>query len=61
MVNKETSIGIVGFGFVGKAVSLLAQVATTNIYDIADSKYSDASNRHKAYNADIIFINVPQF
>tara|TARA_R110000824_G_scaffold1178_10_gene6368 strand:+ start:2367 stop:3203 length:837 start_codon:yes stop_codon:yes gene_type:complete len=59
MVDKKINIGIVGFGFVGNAVNLLEAVATPHIYDVANPTYSHTDYRHKAYNSDIIFLNVP--
>ena len=53
------NVGIVGFGFVGKAVSQLSTVANLQIYDPNNENYNSTDNRIKAYNCDIIFINVP--
>lgn len=53
------NVGIVGFGFVGKAVSQLSTVANLQIYDPNNENYNLTDNRIKAYNCDIIFINVP--
>ena len=53
------SVGVIGYGFVGKAVAQLEAVATAHIYDVADERYNSDLHKRKAYGADIIFINVP--
>ena len=53
------NVGIVGFEFVGKAVSQLSTVVNLQIYDPNNKNYNSTNNRVKAYNCDIIFINVP--
>jgi len=53
------NIGIIGYGFVGKAVNQFKSVYNTNIYDLHDTIYNSATHRENAYNSDIIFINVP--
>ena len=56
---KVNNIGIIGFGFVGKAVNQLNGVCDTNIYDLYNETCNTLEHRRKAYNSDIIFINVP--
>tara|TARA_R100000008_G_scaffold86740_1_gene81263 strand:- start:909 stop:1730 length:822 start_codon:yes stop_codon:yes gene_type:complete len=53
------NVGIIGFGFVGKAVNQLNAVCETNIYDLYNNDYSTLEHKRKAYNSDIVFINVP--
>ena len=53
------SLGIIGYGFVGKAVNQLNAVCSTKIYDLHNSHYNTIEHKNKAYNSDIIFINVP--
>ena len=52
------NIGIIGFGFVGKAVNQIDAVCEVNIYDLHND-YNTLEHKRKAYNSDIIFINVP--
>jgi len=52
-------VGIVGFGFVGKAVSQLSVVANLQIYDPNNQNYNSTDHIVKTYNCDIIFVNVP--
>ena len=53
------SVGVIGYGFVGKAVAQMAAVTDTYIYDVADERYNSDAHKRNAYSADIIFINVP--
>ncbi len=53
------NVGIIGYGFVGKAVSQLSSVADIEIYDPNHQQYNSIEQKVKAYNCDIIFINVP--
>ena len=53
------NVGIVGFGFVGKAVGQLSTVTDLYIYDPNNKEYSSVEQKIKTYNSDIIFINVP--
>jgi len=55
----KTTIGIIGYGFVGKATAQLKDVFPTNIYDPFNSDYKSLKHIRNAYNADVIFINVP--
>lgn len=53
------TVGIIGYGFVGKAVGQLSAIRDLAIYDLNNDKYKSVEQKIKAYNADIIFINVP--
>jgi len=55
----KSTIGIVGYGFVGKAVAQLKDVLTTYIYDPSNKQHNSLKSKENAYNADIIFVNVP--
>ena len=57
-MKKLTKIAIVGYGFVGKAVNQIDAVCEVNIYDLHND-YNTLEHKRKAYNSDIIFINVP--
>ena len=52
-------IGIIGFGFVGKAVGQLKSVGNVQIYDPNIQEHSSTKNKNQAYNSDFIFIGVP--
>ena len=56
---EDLTIGIVGHGFVGKAVAQLKDVLTTYVYDPNDKEHNSLKDKENAYNADVIFINVP--
>jgi UDP-glucose 6-dehydrogenase len=53
------SVGIVGFGFVGGAVSAFDAIKQVNIYDINHTEYNSPQDKFQAYNSDVIFISVP--
>jgi UDPglucose 6-dehydrogenase len=55
------NVGIIGFGFVGKAVSQLKNISAVDleIYDPNNEQYNSIEQKVKAYNCDVIFINVP--
>jgi len=55
MVN----VGIIGHGFVGKAIATVDCIANINIYDIAQEEYNSRESKIKAYTSDIVFISVP--
>jgi len=52
-------IGVVGYGFVGRAVNQLAETFPTAIYDPYSKEFGTPEHKTRAYNADVIFINVP--
>ena len=56
---KTTSIGIIGYGFVGKAVNQIESVCKTNIYDPYNALYNTLEHKEKAYSSNVVFINVP--
>ena len=56
---KINNIGIIGHGFVGKAVNQFNAVYDTNIYDLHNPIYNSDKHKENAYNSDIVFINVP--
>lgn len=53
------SIGIIGYGFVGKAVGQLSVVRGLKVYDPNIEEFSSMEDQINAYNCDIVFINVP--
>ena len=53
------SVGIIGFGFVGGAVSAFSAIKQVNIYDINRREYNSPEDRKAAYSSDVVFINVP--
>ena len=53
------SIGVIGHGFVGSAVATLECVGEVHIYDLFKDDYNSPAQRSRAYNADIVFVNVP--
>jgi len=55
-MRKNKSIGIVGYGFVGKAVSQIQKVHKTEIYDPAFQQYAE---NFEAFRQDIVFVCVP--
>lgn len=56
---KKKTIGIIGYGFVGKAVAQLADVYEVNIYDPYVKEYSGVADADAAYLSDIVFVCVP--
>lgn len=56
---EDMTIGIIGYGFVGKAVGQFKDVLETSIYDPNNSNYNSLNDKKNAYSADIVFINVP--
>ena len=55
----KITIGIIGYGFVGKAVAQLKDVLKTYIYDPFNLDHKSLKSKINAYNADVVFINVP--
>jgi len=55
----KITIGLIGYGFVGKAVGQFKDVFLTKIYDPYNPDYKSLSHARSAYNADVIFVNVP--
>jgi nucleotide sugar dehydrogenase len=55
----KITIGIIGYGFVGKAVGQFKDVFPTNIYDPYNPDYKSLKHIRNAYNSDVVFINVP--
>lgn len=53
------NIGIIGYGFVGRATAELSSVDNIYIYDPIYSEYNSKKNLELAYNADIIICCVP--
>lgn len=53
------SIGILGYGFVGKATAELKSVATIRIYDPFLLEYSSMQHKVAVYQSDIIIACVP--
>jgi UDPglucose 6-dehydrogenase len=58
-MGTKKQIGIIGYGFVGQAAAQLKDVFPTNVYDPHNPEYKSLKHRESAYNADVIFINVP--
>ena len=56
---EDLTIGIIGYGFVGKAVAQLKDVLKTYIYDPFNLDHKSLKSKINAYNADVVFINVP--
>lgn len=54
-----TTIGIVGYGFVGKAVAQLREVYDVNIYDPYIEEHSGVEAQDAAYLSDFVFVCVP--
>lgn len=52
-------VGVIGFGFVGRAVSQLSAVTDLEVYDPNIEDHRSVDQKIKAYNCDVIFINVP--
>lgn len=57
-MNRK-SVGIVGYGFVGKAVAQLGEVYDLSIYDPFVADFSSDADRSAAYTSDFVFICVP--
>ena len=53
---KNKSIGIIGYGFVGKAVAQIQKMYKTVIYDPAFQQYAE---NFEAFKQDIVFVCVP--
>lgn len=53
------SIGVVGYGFVGKAVSQLDKLYEVNIYDPYIPEYRGVEKQDAAYLSDFVFLCVP--
>ena len=56
---EKLTIGLIGYGFVGKAVGQLKDIFETYIYDLANTEYKSLKHMKNAYNADVVFVNVP--
>ena len=55
----KTAVGIIGYGFVGRAVGTFENIVEVNVYDVALEEFNSTESKKKAYNSDIIFVNVP--
>lgn len=55
----KPTVGIVGYGFVGKAVAQLRDAYEVNIYDPYIEEYSGVENQDAAYLSDFVFLCVP--
>lgn len=54
-----TTIGIIGYGFVGKAVAQLRAGFEVAAYDPFVEEVKTEEHKHKAYKSDIVFVCVP--
>jgi len=52
-------VGILGYGFVGRAVALLSSCHEVSIYDPNIDEFGSADQKDSAYNADFIIVCVP--
>jgi UDPglucose 6-dehydrogenase len=59
MSKKQTTIGVIGYGFVGKAVSQLKDAHIVNVYDPYIEEFSSKAAYNAAYSSDIVFVCVP--
>lgn len=59
MVQTNYTVGILGYGFVGKATAQLDSVARTYIYDPFIEKYASQECKRNAYKADFVIACVP--
>jgi len=55
----KKTIGIIGYGFVGRAVSQLSEVYEVNIYDPFVEQYSSLENKNASYLSDYVVVCVP--
>ena len=55
----KKTVGIIGYGFVGKAVAQLSEVYEVNIYDPFIEEYSSNEKHNAAYLSDFVFVCVP--
>jgi len=56
---SDVSLGIIGFGFVGKATAELRSVCPVHIFDPAYPEFSSTENLKKVYTSDIVICCVP--
>lgn len=56
---SESTIGIIGYGFVGKAAGELKSVAKLHIYDPHIPEFSSDTHKYNAYTSDIVIACVP--
>lgn len=54
-------IGIIGYGYVGKAVALLGELdgIKLNVYDLLNSEFNSITQESKALDSDYVFVCVP--
>ena len=57
--DGDKKVGIIGYGYVGKAVAQLGSLYNTIVYDPAYERFNDLFHRENAYSADFIFLCVP--
>lgn len=53
------SVGIIGYGFVGKAVAQLRKAHDVYIYDPNVSEFDSEDSKKEAYGSDVVFVCVP--
>lgn len=59
IVGENTTVGVIGYGYVGQAVAQLDSVYRVNIYDPAYERFKSLDHKRKAYESDFIFLCVP--
>jgi len=57
-MTKKT-VGIIGYGFVGKAVAQLSEVYKVNIYDPFVEEFGNVQQLSAAYTSDFVIVCVP--
>jgi len=59
MTKLKKTIGIIGYGFVGRAVGQMSEVFDVNVFDPYIEEHSGYDVREKAYVSDFVFVCVP--
>lgn len=59
MVQKQSTVGIIGYGFVGRATAELRTISKINIYDPFLKDYFSQQHYKDAYNSHFVICCVP--